>query len=73
MAHLQRTVPQAPAEGLPAMLRGQESPFMCQRCLPVMLGVPFQPERNVLKGRYSLCFISAETRFLLGDREKRMV
>ena len=43
-------LPGPPAEGLPAVLRGPESPFISQRRLPAMPGVPFQPERNISKG-----------------------
>lgn len=37
----QGIVSQAPADGLPTMLRARESPFLCQRCLPAMPGFRF--------------------------------
>lgn len=52
---------------------GTGKPIPLPEMPPRNAGVPFQPEWNILKGPCSLCFISAETSFLLGDREKRLV
>lgn len=46
----QRTATQIPEEGLPAVLRGQESPLTCWGCLPEMLSILLQPVQHIYKG-----------------------